>query len=53
MSQEFRLKNINEIHIPEEMDQNELMGRKHEKVCTTLNHTAHFLILASSTTGCI
>ena len=35
------------------MDQNELMGRKHEKVCTTLNHTAHFLILASSTTGCI
>ena len=40
-------------HILEEIDQNELMSRKHKKVCTTLNHIEHFLILASTITGCI
>ena len=40
-------------HILEEIDQNELMSRKHKKVCTTLNHVEHFLILASTITGCI
>ena len=29
------------------------MSRKHKKVCTTLNYNEHFLILASSITGCI
>ena len=29
------------------------MNRKHKKVCTTLNHTETFLILASAITGCI
>ena len=33
--------------------QNELMSRKHKKVCTTLNYIEHFLILASTITGCI
>ena len=33
--------------------QNELMSRKHKEVCTTLNHIKHFLILASTITGCI
>ena len=29
------------------------MSRKHKKVCTTLNHTEHFLILASTFRACI
>ena len=29
------------------------MSRKHKKVCTTLNFIEHFLILASTITGCI
>ena len=29
------------------------MNRKHKKVCTTLNYYEHFLILASTITGCI
>ena len=55
ISQEFRLKNIDETrnYFPEEINQNELMSKKHKKVCTTLNYIEHFLILASTTTGCI
>ena len=29
------------------------MSRKHNKVCTTLNYIEHFLMLASTITGCI
>ena len=29
------------------------MGRKHIKVCTTLNYIDYVLILASTITGCI
>ena len=29
------------------------MGKKHKKVCTTLNYIDHFLILASTITECI
>ena len=56
MSQEFRLKNsINETknYFLEEIKQNELMSRKHKKVCTTLNYIEHFLILVSTITECI
>ena len=55
MSQEFRLKNIDAIknHFLEEIKQNELMSRKHKKVCAALNYIEHFLILASKITGCI
>ena len=55
MSQEFRLKNINETknYFHEEIEQSELMGRKHKKVCTTLNYIENFLILTSTSTGCI
>ena len=54
ISQEFRLKNINEIrNYFLEIEQNELMSRKHKKVYTTLNYIKHFLILASAITGCI
>ena len=55
MSQEFRLKNIDETrnYFLEEIEQNELMSRKHKKVCATLNYIEHFLILAFPITGCI
>ena len=45
MSQEFRLKNINEIinYFLEEIKQNKLMSRKHKKVCTTINYVETFL----------
>ena len=36
-----------------EMEQNELMGRKHKKVCATLDYIEQFLILDSVITGCI
>ena len=49
------MKNIDETrnYLLEEIEQNKLMSRKHEKVCTSLNYFKHFLILASSITGCI
>ena len=55
ISQEFRLKNMDEArnYFLEEIKQNELMSKKHKKVCTTLNYIEHFLILASTITGCI
>ena len=50
MSQDFRLKDIDETrnYSLEGIKQNELMNRKHEKVCTTLNYIDHFLVLAST-----
>ena len=55
ISQEFRLKNIDEtrIYYLEEIKRNDCMSKKHKKVCTTLNYIEHFLILASTITGCI
>ena len=55
ISQEFRLKNIDETrnYLIEEINRNELMSKKHKKVCTTLNYIEHFLILASRITRCI
>ena len=35
----------------EEIEQNELISKKHKKVYTTLNYTEHFLILGSAVTG--
>ena len=54
-SQEFKLKNIDETrnYFPEEIEQNELISRKHKKVCTILNYFEHFLVLATAITGCI
>ena len=54
MSQEFRFKNIGKKrnYFLEEIKQNELITRKHKKVCTTLNYIEHFLILAPTITGC-
>ena len=51
--QQFRFKNIDKTrnYFLEEIEQKELMSRKHEKVCTTLNNIEHFLILPSTITG--
>ena len=40
ISQEFRLKNIDETrnYLIEEINRNELMNKKHQKVCTALNY---------------
>ena len=53
-SQEFRLKILEEImnYLIKEIDQNELMSKKHKKVCTILNYIEYLLILASVVTGC-
>ena len=55
MTQEFILNKIHETrnYFLEEIEQNELMSKKHEKVCTTLNYIEHLLMLASPITGCI
>ena len=55
ISQEFRLKNIDETrnYLIEEINRNELMSKKHKKICSTLNYIEHFLILASTITGCV
>ena len=55
ISQEFRLKNIDETknYFHEGIEQNELMSRKQKKVYATLNYFEHFLILASTVTGCV
>ena len=37
----------------QEIQQNELMRRKHKNVCTTLTYIELFLILISAITGCI
>ena len=55
MSEEFRLKNINEItnYFLKEIEQNELIGKKHKKVCTNSNYIEHVLILVLTITACI
>ena len=55
ISQEFRLKNDGETrnYFIKEVEKNQSMSKKHKKVSMTLNYIEHFLILASSVTGCI
>ena len=55
VSQEFRFKNINETrnYFVKEIDKNQLMKKKHKKICTTLDYIDHFVILASVVTGCL
>ena len=54
ISQEFRLKNIEETkyYFIKEINQSELMSKKHKKVSTILNYIEQFLILVSVITGC-
>ena len=53
ISQDFRLKNRDETrsYLIEEINRNELMSKKHKKICATLNYIEHFLFLASAITG--
>ena len=55
MNQEFRLKKIDEIrnYLIEEINRNELMSKKHKKVCRVLNYIDHSLIVISTITGCV
>ena len=55
ISQEFRLKNIDETrnYFLKEIEQNELMRKKHKEICTTLGYIEHFLISSFTITGCI
>ena len=55
ISEEFRLKNIDNTRncLIEEINPNELMSKKHKKICTTLNYIEHSVILASTVTGCL
>ena len=49
------MKNIGETRncLIDEINRNELISKKHKKVCTTLNYIQHSLILISTITGCI
>ena len=55
ISQEFRLKNIDETrnYLIEEINRNEMMSKKHKKVCATLSYMKHFLILGSAINECV
>ena len=56
ISEEFRLKKkIDETrnYLIEELNQHELMSKKHEKVYRVLNYINHLLILVSTVTRCI
>ena len=54
ISQEFRLKNIDvsRNYFIKEIDQNELVGKKHKKSCRALNYS-FLLILVSIVSGCV
>ena len=54
ISQEFRLKNIDEWwnYFIKEINQNELMSKKHKKVCRDLSSIEHSLIVISIITAC-
>ena len=47
VSQEFRLKNIDKTrnYLIEEISRNELINKKHKKVCTTLNYIEQYIVL--------
>ena len=55
INQESGLKKIDEIrnHFIEEINQNELMIKKHKKVCRVLNYINHLLFVISAFTGCL
>ena len=55
ISQEFTLKNIEEVtnYLIEEMNQNELMSKKHKNAYRVLNYIEYLFILISTVTGCV
>ena len=38
-------------YLIEEINQNELISKKHKMICTTLNYIEHFLVVLSTITG--
>ena len=52
LSQDFRLKNIDETknYLIEEINQKELINKKHKKVYGVLNYIDHLLILICTVT---
>ena len=55
MNQEFSVKKIDEIrnHLIEKVNRNELMSKRHKKVCRTLNYIDHLLLAIFTITGCV
>ena len=55
ISQEFRLKNINETrnYFIKEINENELMSKNHKNVCRVFNYIDHLLILVFTVTRCV
>ena len=55
ISRKFRLENINKKinYFIEEINQNELMSKKHKNICGILNYIEHLLILVSTGTECV
>ena len=55
MNQELTLKKIDTIrnYLIEEINRNELMSRRHKRVCRVLNYVGHSLIAISTITGCV
>ena len=55
ISQEFRLKNIDEtrIYFLAKISKNKLMSKKQKKICKALSYIENFFILAFTITGCI
>ena len=53
MNQEFNLEKLDEIrnYLTEEINQNELMSKKHKEVCRVFNYIEHSFIIISSVTG--
>ena len=53
--QKFKLKNIDETrnYLIKEINENELMSKKHQKIYRDLIYVEHLLILFSTVTGCI
>ena len=54
INQDSSMEKIEKIrnYLIKEINQNELMSKKHKKVCRVLNHIEHLLIIISTITGC-
>ena len=54
MNQKFRLKKVDEIknNLIQEINRNELMSKRHKKVCRNLHYVDHLLFMTSIITGC-
>ena len=52
---EFKLKEMAKTrnYFMEEIKQNELISKKHKKLCKILKFTEHLLILAATVSGCV